>query len=216
MMTTVPLDTTANMPQPSITHPLPSTGETALVIELLSVSEIQPTEETHSNIEPPPLVDTTLTTGTQSSTVVTLSIAPPTQTTETNLIVTQSLTSVTSTIAEASKTVDSSSIVASVQSVRRPRALHQCLLLRQSLLLRPLWHVGSRLHTARRRERVNAQRWHPQRPRRTRANLCAARQHRDLRRQHASQCSRTRAITPLTSLLAHSELSRPPPLRAQP
>ena len=68
--------------------------------------------------------------------------------------------------------------------------------LRRSLLSRPLRHVGSRLHTARRSERVIAQRWHPQRPRkRTRDKWCAARQHRDFQRRHASLRSRTPAAS---------------------
>ena len=85
MLKTEPLDTIANMPQSS-TPPMPSTGEpdaaaaphstaeTASVIEPQSVLEIQPTDKTHSIVEPPP-VATTLTTGTQSSTVVALTIA---------------------------------------------------------------------------------------------------------------------------------------------
>ena len=109
MLTTEPLDTIPSMP-PSSTPPLPSTGEpdaaaapystaeTDSVIEPQSVLEIQPTDETHSIIKPPPLVATTLTTGTRFSTVVTLSIAAPTQTTEPSPIVTQPSTTVTSTI----------------------------------------------------------------------------------------------------------------------
>ena len=127
MLMTEPLDTIASMP-PSSTPPLLSTGEpdaaaaphstaeTASVIEPQSVSEIQPTNETHSIVEPPPLVATTLTTGTQSSTVVTLSIAAPTQTTETSPIVTQRSITVTSTIVVFSETADSRSVVTSVQS----------------------------------------------------------------------------------------------------
>ena len=96
---TEPFYTIASLP-PSSTPPLPSnnepnaaaalysTAETDSVIEPQSVSEIQPTEETHSIIEAPPLVATTLMTGTQSSTLVTLSISAPTQTTEKSPIVT--------------------------------------------------------------------------------------------------------------------------------
>ena len=58
----------------------------------------------------------TITTGAQSSTVGTLSIAATTQTTETSLIVTQPSTTVTSTIVVSSETADSRSVVTSVQS----------------------------------------------------------------------------------------------------
>ena len=188
-----------SMPPPSSTPPLPSTGEpdaaaashstaeTDSVIEPQSVSEIQPSDETHSIVEPPPLVATTLTTGMQSTTVVTLSIAAPTQTTETRPIVTQPSTTVTSTIVVSSETADLRVRLSRRCSlIRHPRALYRCLLLRQLLLLHPLRHVGSRLHTARRRERGSAQRWHPQRPRKmTLDNRCAARQYCDLRRRYA-------------------------------
>ena len=128
MLKTEPLDTIASMLQSS-TPPLPSTGEpdaaaaphstaeNASVIEPQSVIEIHPNDKTHSIVKPPPLVATTLTTGTQPSTVVALTIAAPTQTTETNPIVTQPSTFVIPTIVVFSEFADSRSIIALVQSI---------------------------------------------------------------------------------------------------
>lgn len=90
-------------------------AKTDFVIELQSALESQPTNKTHSIMEPPQ-VSMTLTTGTQSVTIAMLSIAVPTQTTETSPIVAQLSNTVTFTIAVFSETADLRSAVASVLS----------------------------------------------------------------------------------------------------
>ena len=229
MMTTEPLDTTASMPPPSSTPPLPSTrepdaaaashstAETASVIKPQSASEIQPTYKTHSIIEPPPLVATTLTINMQSSTVVTLSIAAPTQTTVTSPIVIQPSTSVTSTIVVSSETADSRSVVASMQFFTSP------------LSAVPVPAIEAVATFASTSPRQFASAYRPEMRVSKRAAIAfAASEKKDTRQLVRSPTaprssktarlamSRTRALTPLTCLPVHSESSRPPPLRAQP